>query len=61
MPSITPEGSNAAATANARILLRMLSRRGKGRYLARALGVVAFTGEAAFIGVTPVGLVEGIV
>jgi hypothetical protein len=29
--------------------------------LARALGVVAFTGEAAVIGVTPVGLVEGIV
>jgi hypothetical protein len=61
MPSMTPDGSNAAATANARILLRMLSRRGNGRYLARARGVVAFTGEAAVIGVTPGSLVEGIV
>jgi hypothetical protein len=58
---MTPEGSNAAATANARILLRMLSSRGKGRYLARARGVGAFTGEAAVIGVTPGVLVEGIV
>lgn len=61
MPSMTPEGRSAAATANARILLRMLSSRGKGRYLGRARGVAAFTEEAAVIGVTPVGLVEGIV
>jgi hypothetical protein len=50
---MTPEGRRAATTANARILLRMLSSRGKGRYLARARGVTAFTTEAGLIGVTP--------
>jgi hypothetical protein len=50
---MTPEGRSAATTANATILLRMLSNRGKGRYLARARGVAAFTADAGLIGVTP--------
>jgi hypothetical protein len=52
---------SAAATANARILLRMLSSRGKGRYFARALGVDFTTLEAGRSGVTAVGALEGIV
>jgi hypothetical protein len=56
-----PEGISAAATANARILLRMLSSRGKGRYLARARGVDLTTFGAALSGVTGVGTFEGIV
>jgi hypothetical protein len=51
----------AAAIANARILLRMLSSRGKGRYLMRARGVALTTLGAAFRGVTGVGVLEGIV
>jgi hypothetical protein len=35
------DGMSAAATANARILLRMLSSRGKGRYFVRARSDVA--------------------
>jgi hypothetical protein len=50
---MTPDGSNAATTANARTLLRMLSSRGKGRYLARARGVAGFTADVGLIGVTP--------
>jgi hypothetical protein len=50
---MTPDGRSAATTANARILLRMLSSRGKGRYLARARGVAAFMADAGLIGVTP--------
>src|SRR5881396_2643038 len=47
---MVPAGSNAAATAKARILLRRLSRRGKGSgNLARARGVVSDAGAAAFI------------
>jgi len=52
---MAPDGTSAATTANARILLRILSSRGKGRYLARARGVAAFTAEAGLIGVTPWG------
>jgi hypothetical protein len=55
------EGMSAAAIANARILLRMLSSRGKGRYLMRARGVDLTTLGAAFSGVTGVGDFEGIV
>jgi hypothetical protein len=51
----------AAATANARILLRMLSSRGNGRYFARARGVDLTTFGAARKGVTGVGGLEGIV
>jgi hypothetical protein len=58
---MTPDGRRAAATANARILLRMLSSRGNGRYFARARGVDACAIGAGRIGVTPVGEVEGIV
>jgi hypothetical protein len=50
----------AAATANARILLRMLSSRGKGRYFARARGVDLTTLRADMSGVTGVGELEGI-
>jgi hypothetical protein len=50
---MTPDGSNAAATANARIRLRMLSNRGNGRYFARARGVAAFTAMVGLMGVTP--------
>jgi hypothetical protein len=53
MPNITPDGRRAATTANATILLRILSNRGNGRYLARARGVAAFMAEAGLIGVTP--------
>jgi len=55
------EGTSAAAMANARILLRMLSSRGKGRYLMRVRGVDLATLGVAFRGVTGVGAVEGIV
>jgi hypothetical protein len=55
------EGISAAATAKARILLRMLSSRGNGKYLARALGVDFTTVEAGLNGVTGVGAFEGIV
>jgi hypothetical protein len=55
------EGMRAAAIANARILLRMLSSRGKGRYLMRARGVALTTPGAALRGVTGVGALEGIV
>jgi hypothetical protein len=58
---MVPEGMSAAAMANARILLRMLSRRGKGRYLTRARGVDWTTPEVALRGVTGVGDFEGIV
>jgi hypothetical protein len=50
---MTPDGRSAATTANARILLLMLSNRGNGRYFARARGVAAFTADADLIGVTP--------
>jgi hypothetical protein len=55
------EGMSAAAMANARILLRMLSSRGNGMYFMRARGVDLTTLGAAFSGVTGVGVVEGIV
>ena len=55
------DGMSAAATANARILLRMLSSRGKGRYLARARGVDFTTSVTALSGVIGVGALEGIV
>jgi hypothetical protein len=50
---MTPDGRSAAITANATILLRMLSNRGNGRYFARARGVAAFTAGSDRIGVTP--------
>jgi hypothetical protein len=52
---MTPDGRSAAITANATILLRMLSNRGNGRYFARARGVAAFTVGSDLIGVTPSG------
>jgi hypothetical protein len=55
------EGIRAAAIANARILLRMLSSRGKGRYLMRVRGVALTTPGSALSGVTGVGVFEGIV
>jgi hypothetical protein len=47
--------------ANARILLRMLSSRGKGRYLMRARGVAWTTLGGALRGVNGVGDFGGIV
>jgi hypothetical protein len=58
---MVPEGMRAAATANARILLRMLSSLGNGRYFARARGVDLTTLGADKSGVTGVGALEGIV
>jgi hypothetical protein len=55
------EGISAAAMANARILLRMLSSRGKGRYLMRVRGVALTTLGVALRGATGVGDFEGIV
>jgi hypothetical protein len=52
---MVPEGIRAAATANARILLRMLSSRGKGRYFTRARGVDFTTVGSGLSGVTGVG------
>src|SRR2546423_10920147 len=58
---MVPAGSRAAATAKARILLRRLSKRGKGTgNFARARGVVCVAGLAALI-VPGSAVVAGIV